>query len=96
MYDNWISVFESKTAYEADLVRNRLDDAGIQAVVLTQHDRSFNLTLGKKASNRVLVPGERVDEARSLLAADPLSDEELTRAALSTDPEDPAEGGSTE
>lgn len=89
MDETWTAVLTSETEYEAELVRNRLDDAGIEAVVLTQHDRSFNITLGKEASIRVMVPLEREAEARALLAAEPLTDDELTRAALASYPPDP-------
>ena len=34
-YEGWVVVFHSGTDYEADIVRDRLDDAGIPAVVLT-------------------------------------------------------------
>ena len=81
-YEGWIVVFKSGTDYEADIVRDRLDDAGLSAVVLTQRDHAFNLTLGDLAKVNVLVPPEQVDEAREILASEPISDEELERAAL--------------
>ena len=48
-YEGWIAVFSSGTDFEADLVRDRIDDAGIPAVVLTQRDHAFNLTVGDLA-----------------------------------------------
>lgn len=82
-YEGWIVVFESGTDYEADLVRDRLDDAGIPAVILTQRDHAFNLTIGDLAQVRVLVPSQHVEAATGLLTSTPLSDEELEQAALS-------------
>ncbi|MFQ5571958.1 MAG: putative signal transducing protein [Rhodothermales bacterium] len=81
-YEGWISIFESGTDYEADLVRDRLGDAGIPAVVLTQRDHAFNLTLGALAKVHVLVPPEHTQAAADLLATAPLSDADLEEAAL--------------
>lgn len=85
-YEGWVAVFRTGTDYEADLVRDRLDDSGIPAVVLTQRDHAFNLNVGDLAPVNVMVPPEHVDEAVALLEEAPLSDEELTAAALDADP----------
>ncbi|WP_263788551.1 DUF2007 domain-containing protein [Salinibacter grassmerensis] len=87
-HEEWASVFRTSTDYEADLVRDRLDDSGIPAVVLTQRDHAFNLTVGDLASVHVMVPPEQADKAVSLLE-EQLSDEELEAAALSADPDAP-------
>jgi hypothetical protein len=86
--EDWISVFRTGTDYEADLVRDRLDDSGIPAVVLTQRDHAFNLTVGDLAAVHVMVPPEQADDAVSLLK-EQLSEEELEKAALGADPEAP-------
>lgn len=88
-YQGWVAVFETGTDYEADLVRHRLDDSGVPSVVLTQRDHAFNLTVGYLAPVLVLVPPDRLSEAREILAAEPLSDEELSRIALAADPDAP-------
>ena len=85
-YEGWVVVFESGTDYEADLVRGRLDDAGIPAIVLTQRDHAFNLTIGDLAQVRVLVQPEHVAAALRLFASTPLTDEELEQAALTAAP----------
>ncbi|MDA0378377.1 MAG: DUF2007 domain-containing protein [Bacteroidetes bacterium] len=92
--DGWIEVFQTGTDYEAELVRDRLDDAGIEAVIMTKKDRAFSLTHGAMSRIHVMVPAEREGDALDLLHSEPLSDEELTRAALARDPEDapPPEG----
>jgi len=87
-HEDWVSVFRTGTDYEADLVRDRLDDGGIPAVVLTQRDHAFNLTVGDLASVHVMVPPEQADQAVSLLEEE-LSEEELEEAALGADPEAP-------
>ena len=88
-YEDWMVVFQSGTDYEADIVRDRLDDAGIPAVVLTQRDHAFNLNVGDLSAVNVLVPPTKVDQARALLQSEPFSEEELDRAALGADPQAP-------
>ena len=86
IYEGWIVVFKSGKDYEADLVRDRLDDAGIPAVVLNQRDHAFNLTHGDLAQVRVLTPPEHAEAATEILGVPPPSDEELEGAALNATP----------
>ena len=87
-YENWTSVFRTGTDYEADIVRDRLDDSDIPAVVLTQRDHAFNLNVGDLADVHVMVPPDYVDQAVQLLESQ-LTDEELEAAALGADPDAP-------
>ena len=86
-YEGWISVFEGSTDFEADLIRDRLDEADVPAVVLTQRDHAFNLNVGDLAEVHVLVPPQHVEAAREILDAAPISDEELERQALDAEPQ---------
>lgn len=88
-HDDWVIIFSCGTDYEADLVRDRLDDSGIPAVVLTQRDHAFNLNVGDLSDVHVLVQPEREEEARELIDEQIPSDEELERAALNADPNAP-------
>jgi hypothetical protein len=88
-YENWTSIFRTGTDYEADLVRDRLDDSDIPAVVLTQRDHAFNLNVGDLADVHVMVPPDYVDQAIQLLESR-LTDEELEEAALGADPDAPS------
>jgi hypothetical protein len=88
-FEGWVAVYKSGTDYEADLVRDRLDDAGVPAVVLTQRDHAFNLNVGDLAPVHVMVPEDRIEEARAILSSEPLSSEELERIALAADPHAP-------
>lgn len=81
-YEGWKVVFKSGTDYEADLVRDRLDDAGIPAVILSQRDHAFNLTHGDLAQVHVLTPPEHAEAAAEVLAEAPPDDEALDAAAL--------------
>ena len=83
--EGWVSVFKSGTDYEADIVRDRLDSAGVPAAVFTQRDHAFSLTIGALARVYVMVPEERVDEAKAVLA-EQVTDEELEAAAEGAEP----------
>ncbi len=83
MYEGWISVFECSTDFEADLVRDRLDEEGLAAVVFTQRDHSFNLNVGDLAAVRVMVRPEDEATARAVVSQPPVSDAELEAAAMS-------------
>ena len=85
-YEDWVVVFQSGTDYEADIVRDRLDDSGVDAVILTQRDHAFNLNVGDLSDVNVLVPPDQVDDAMAVLHSKPFSDEELNEAAMSADP----------
>lgn len=87
-YEDWISIFETGTDYEADIVRDRLDDAGLPAVVLTQRDHAFNLNVGDLAAVHVMVPPDRVEDAQEVLESEPFTDEELNEAAMNADPDE--------
>ena len=78
----WSIVFASGTDYESELVRNRLIDSDIPAVLLSQRDHSWNLTHGALAKVRVLVPDTFRDAAESLLKEPPLNSAELEALAL--------------
>ena len=84
-YEGWVSAFSCSTDFEADLVRDRLDEAGVSAVVLTQRDHAFNLNVGDLAPVHVMVPPDEAEQATAVLAERPLTDEELEQAALSAD-----------
>ena len=89
-YEDWVVVFKSGTDYEADIVRDRLDDSGVTAVVLTQRDHAFNLNVGDLAPVNVLVPPKDVQRAREILDSPPLSDRELDQAAMTANPGAPS------
>lgn len=86
-YQDWIAVFNTSTDYEADLLRDRLDAAGIAAVVLTQRDHAFNLNVGDMAPVRVMVRPEDEAAAREVIDEKPFTDAELEEAAMNADPD---------
>ncbi len=87
-YDDWKTVFKTGHDYEAGLVRDRLRDADIPAVILNKRDHAYNLTLGDMAQIKVMVPAESEEAAKALLNQAPLSDAELEAAALAASPFD--------
>ena len=90
--EGWVSVFKTSTDYEADMVRDRLDSAGINAATFTQRDHALNLTVGALAKVYVMVPPESAEEAMAVLR-EVVSDEELEEAWKGSimDPDRPAE-----
>lgn len=84
-YEGWISVFECSTDFEADLVRDRLDEEGLAAVVFTQRDHSFNLNVGDLAAVHVMCRPEDEAAARAVVSQPPISDADLEAAAMSAD-----------
>ncbi|MDQ7041551.1 MAG: DUF2007 domain-containing protein [Rhodothermus sp.] len=95
-HEDWVEVFRSSTDYEADIVRDRLDDAGIPAIVFTQRDHVFNLNVGHLALVSVRVPVSYAEAARRILS-EPVDEETLRRAAEAADPEaSPAHDPDTE
>ncbi len=84
-FEGWISAFQCSTDFEADLVRDRLDEEGIAAVVFTQRDHSFNLNVGDLASVHVMVRAEDETAARTMLAQPIMSDADLEAAAMAAD-----------
>ena len=84
-FEGWVSVFECSTDFEADLVRDRLDEEGLAAVVFTQRDHSFNLNVGDLAAVHVMVRPEEEGAARNVLLEPMISDADLEAAAMSAD-----------
>lgn len=84
-YEGWVSAFHCSTDFEADLVRDRLDEAGIAAVVLTQRDHSFNLNVGDLSPVHVMVKPDDLEAARAITADAGVSDAELEAAAMAAD-----------
>lgn len=85
-FDGWIEVFQSGTDYEAEMVRDRLDSNGIEAVVLSKRDHAFNLNVGAAARVYVLVPPDMRERALTELASPPIGDSELDQVARDSDP----------
>lgn len=86
-YEGWLAVYKTGKDYAAEVVRDRLDDAGLSAVIMSKRDSAFNLNVGSLSDIFVMVPPRDVDEARSILASDGVSDKELEIQALAADPD---------
>lgn len=82
----WVVIFESGTDYESEIVRDRLDDAGIPAVIDTKRDHAFFLNVGSMSNVFVRVPVAYEADARALLASPIISSDDLEEAAMNADP----------
>ena len=80
--DKWVPALKTGVEFEAEVVADRLKDAGIPAVVMNQREKSIGITFSDQKLIQVLVQPERLEEAKALLDQQPLSDEELEQAAL--------------
>jgi hypothetical protein len=68
-HGDWDSVLEASQLYEAELAALKLREAGFDARVIDQSYRQEPLpSVRSFAVVRVLVPAERAEEARRLLA----------------------------
>lgn len=61
--NNWISVFETEQLYQAEMVKDILQENGIEAVVLNQKDSSYN-TFGEI---KVMVRQEEKTQAEEII-----------------------------
>jgi hypothetical protein len=52
----WAQIYTTSDTVEADLIRENLQSEGVDAEVLSQKDRSFNVDLGDLSPVRILVP----------------------------------------
>lgn len=84
-FEGWVAVFSCGTDFEADLVRDRLGEADIPAIVLTQRDHAFNLNVGDMSPVHVMVPPAHEAAAREVVDQAPLTDAELEEAAMAAD-----------
>lgn len=65
--EGWAQVYTTSDDVEADLIKENLQNEGVDAAVLSQKDRSFAVDLGELSPVRVLVPAyEYMDAIRVL------------------------------
>ena len=41
--DNWVKIYETDQLFQAEMVKNTLEENGIAAVILNQRDSSYNM-----------------------------------------------------
>jgi hypothetical protein len=68
MFD-WVAARTTNTPYEAQMIKANLESAGIPAMVLSQHDRTYYTTIGDLAVSEVMVPKDRLEDAKPYLDA---------------------------
>jgi len=66
---DWVAVYSASTPYEAHMVKANLESANIPAMVLSQSDRMYYMTLGDLALAEVMVPKTSFMEAKRFLHA---------------------------
>lgn len=71
VFEGWAQVYKSTSDIEANLIRDNLEAAGIDAQVLSQRDRTLAFDLGDFSQVRVLVPAFSYLEAHAALQEQP-------------------------
>lgn len=86
----WVLLRSCRDNAEADVLRSVLKDAGIRCIVQGENHRSMLGFLGPYIELRLMVPGERLQEAKELLdATGMISDEELDASSMSVPEQEP-------
>ncbi len=67
VYQNWAIAYTSATEYEAEMVKANLENAGIEAIIFNQQDHAYYFTVGSLARVNVMVPSDRVNEAKKVI-----------------------------
>jgi hypothetical protein len=65
--EGWAQIYSTSDTVEADLIKENLQAEGIDAAVLSQKDRSFNVDFGDLSPVRILVPAYEYRNAVGLL-----------------------------
>jgi hypothetical protein len=67
--EGWAQIYTTSDTVEADLIRENLQSEGVEAAVLSQKDRSFNVDVGDLSPVRILVPAYEYLNATQVLHA---------------------------
>ena len=93
-FDELVPVYSVKEPIEAEIIKNALHSAGIQAAIENENQAAMTGVF----DIRIFVPAHQEAEAKQILAeheaasADPISTKELAEASGDTTPVDPSEG----
>lgn len=69
VFEGWAQIYTTSDNIEADLIKENLESEGVNAAVLSQKDRSFNVDLGDLSPVRILVPAYEYEDAVRVLDA---------------------------
>jgi hypothetical protein len=62
MFDNWVVIYSSDQLYEAEMIRNYLNDHGIECVIMNKKDSAYMF-----GDIEVYVPTEEAFSAKQLI-----------------------------
>lgn len=68
VFEGWAQLYTTANEVEAELIRENMEAEGIDAEVLSQHDRALAFSLGDFSRIRVLVPAFAYLEAQPILS----------------------------
>lgn len=67
VFEGWAQIYTTSSDVAADLIKENLRSEGVDAAVLSQKDRSFNVDMGELSPVRVLVPAYEYRDAMKVL-----------------------------
>ncbi|HRK72901.1 MAG TPA: DUF2007 domain-containing protein [Rhodothermales bacterium] len=85
-YDGWSIVFWSEVEYESEIVRDRLESEGVEAMIMDMSSSSLPIQMSDFSRFVVMVKPEDVDRADEVITIEPVSEEELEEAAMNAEP----------
>ncbi len=66
-HEDWTSIYSTDVMYEAEMIKANLSGADIEAVILSQKDKSFPAT-GDLSVIKVLVKKEDAEDAKNIIS----------------------------
>jgi hypothetical protein len=67
VFENWAVAYVSSTEYEAEMVKANIENAGIECMIFNQQDHAYFLTVGSMARVNVMVPKEKINDAKKIV-----------------------------
>lgn len=66
-FDDWIVIYQTSTDVDVQMVKNYLEDKGIECQILSKRDSAYNLNVGEMALIYLYVPKVKEQKARDLI-----------------------------
>ena len=85
-YEDWEAAFWTNREYEAAMIRDVLENADIPAVIMARGSNIYGVNLGDLTRVPVLVPKDRLEDAKKALTQSVPSEAELEKLAMQARP----------
>ncbi|MCC5934142.1 MAG: DUF2007 domain-containing protein [Candidatus Cyclonatronum sp.] len=64
---DWTCVFDTNQEFEAEMMKNFLDDRGFEAQILSKKDSAYSVNHSQLSLLYVYVPDDKADDARAAI-----------------------------